>query len=479
MKNKRVILTFLVVVLLLVPFAVFGATLHVGPGQTYNGTTQDAINRAIQAANSGDTVYLHAATYNITKPIIMKSGITLRGDGNNTVIHGAGSNVCNNPSNEREAAYIVANDVSNVTICYLRFTSTATSTNDGGHGDGRQCIWFRRASNCTVHNVTFTRFLYCDGVRVSKSNGITVRDCEINAGHDGICFYASSNCKAYNNLITVQTNNAIRIYSSSNVEIYKNNFTTYAGGWCVLQFEENARNVDVHHNVFYDTKGNAGLAPWKFSGSNIQVHDNVFWNCTTITKESEFKGQLSFASSNQVNPSDRNLTNWKNKGYGRGSSGSGSVSGGSNSNNNSNNNSNGNNNNNSSNNNSSNNNSNSSNNSSSSKNNNNKSSNQGNSSQSSGYISPEIRNMMMQDRYNGLIQRIQALQGNNSYYIIPSSSKSTASKNTSTTSNKNTTSSKNTSSSKNNTSNVTLKNGNQTIIVPNLTNQDLYGRFAR
>ena len=66
--NKRWIwvILFAVVLFLLVPMTVWGATLYVGPGQTYNGTTQDVINQAIQDANAGDTVYLRAATYNIT-----------------------------------------------------------------------------------------------------------------------------------------------------------------------------------------------------------------------------------------------------------------------------------------------------------------------------------------------------------------------------------------------------------------------------
>ncbi|HQD53488.1 MAG TPA: glycosyl hydrolase family 28-related protein, partial [Peptococcaceae bacterium] len=312
--NKRWIwvILFAVVLFLLVPMTVWGATLYVGPGQTYNGTTQDVINQAIQDANAGDTVYLRAATYNITGPIILKSGITLRGDGGKTVIHAAGDNVCNNPSSETGSAYVIGNDVSNVTICNLRFTSTADEKNDGGHGDGRNCIQFRRAQNCEVYNVIFSRWLFNDGVRVSKSNGISVHDCEINAGHDGICFYASQNCKAYNNQISVQINNGIRANGSSNVEIHNNNFTSRSdlGGWCCVQIQGNARNVNIHHNIFYDTAGKIGVAPYDFSGSNIQVHDNVFWNCVTPI-------QVGSGSNNIVNPSDRNLGNWVQQGYGR------------------------------------------------------------------------------------------------------------------------------------------------------------------
>lgn len=324
MKNRRATLIFFVLFFLLVPFAVLGATLHVGPGQTYNGTTQDAINNAINAAQPGDTVYLHAATYNITKAILLKSGITLRGEGNNTVIHAAGDNVCNNPSNEKDSSYVIGNDVSNVTVCYLRFTSTANDKNDGGHGDGRNCIQFRRSSNCTVHNVTFTRWLWCDGVRVSKSSGINVYDCDINAAHDGISFFASKNCKAYNNNISVQINNAIRAYSSENVEIYKNTFTSRSdlGGWCCIQIQESAKNVNIHHNIFHDTAGKTGVAPYNFSGSNIQVHDNVFWNCAKPI-------EVGTSSNNIIDPSQKDVSYWVSQGYGCGSSGNGSYSSGS------------------------------------------------------------------------------------------------------------------------------------------------------
>ncbi len=312
------LITVFILTLLGIPLTVWGAVYHVGPGQTYNGTTQATINQAIKAAQAGDTVYLHAATYNITSPIFAKSGITLRGDGNSTVIHAAGDNVCNSET-ETGSAYILCNDVSNVTICYLRFTSTANDKNDGGHGDGRNCIEFRRASGCTVHHVTFTRWLWNDAVRIRGSSNMTVHNCQIDAAHDGISFFKTKGGRAYNNNISVQINNGIRTDGAENIEIDHNTFTSTPalGGWCCVQIQNAPKNINIHHNIFHDTAGKIGVAPYSFSGSNISVHDNIFWNCSEPIK-------VGSSSNNTINPSNKTVSYWVSRGYGSGATGSSS-----------------------------------------------------------------------------------------------------------------------------------------------------------
>ena len=319
-RNKGIVLIIIMMFTLqCVPLTMLGASgtvYHVGPGQKYNGTTQTVINQAISAAKAGDTVYLHAATYNISGPIMLKSGITLRGDGDSTVIHSTGANVCNS-ENETNCAYVIGNDVSNVTICYLRFTSTASQKNDGGHGNGRNCIEFRRASNCTVHNITFSRWLWNDGVRIRNSKKMTIHSSRINAAHDGVCFFNTTDSRIYNCDIMVQINNGVRTDGSVNIEIDHNNFssTPELGGWCCIQVQNAAKNINIHHNIIHDTAGKIGVAPYSFSGSGVTVHDNVFWNCSSPIK-------VGSSANNTIDPSERNVKNWVAKGYGCGSSSS-------------------------------------------------------------------------------------------------------------------------------------------------------------
>lgn len=78
-----IVLILIAVVFTAVPTNV-SATLHVGPGQTY-----DTIQSAINAASAGDTVYVHAATYN--ENVVVNKKIKLIGEGKDKVfIDGGG-----------------------------------------------------------------------------------------------------------------------------------------------------------------------------------------------------------------------------------------------------------------------------------------------------------------------------------------------------------------------------------------------------
>src|SRR4051794_30533210 len=50
-----------------------------------------AINNAIAAAGTGDTVLLSAGTYDVTSKIVTKSNLTLKGAGSTTILRRTGS----------------------------------------------------------------------------------------------------------------------------------------------------------------------------------------------------------------------------------------------------------------------------------------------------------------------------------------------------------------------------------------------------
>jgi uncharacterized membrane protein len=327
MLKRQIGTLFLVTCLILttVP-AALGAQNSVTVSPTSGSDAQTTINNAINSVASGATasnpgvVLLSAGTYKISAPIILKSNVILKGAGDNTIIYGSGSSVCNS---DGSPAYVYGSGVSNVEISHLQFQSTATGPGDGGHGDYRNCIKLTSASNSKVHDILFARYLYGDGVRISRSSGIDVYNCRMkSSGHDGVSFLSGTkDSRMYNCYVEVQTNTGVRVDNCANIEVDHNTFTGSAGsGWCCVELENTLTNVNVHHNIMHDYKGSsssAGIGNWNAKGS-ISVHDNVMWNVSPYIEVG--------SGSNILGPSDRNVENWVAKGYGYGSLGSASSS---------------------------------------------------------------------------------------------------------------------------------------------------------
>ncbi|WP_292374391.1 glycosyl hydrolase family 28-related protein [Methanosarcina sp. UBA411] len=320
MMLKRQIGTLLLVTCLIlttVP-AALGAQNTITVNPTSEPDAQTAINKAINSVASGATssnpgyVILGAGTYQISAPIILKSNVVLKGAGDNTIIYATGS-VCNSV---RSPAYVFGSGVSNVEVCDLQFKSTATGPNDGGHGGYRNCIQFRSSSDCKVHDILFTRYLYSDGVRITKSSGIDVYNCRMHSvGHDGVGFLSGTkDSRMYNCDVEVQTNTGVRINNCTNIEVDHNTFSGSAeSGWCCVEMVNSLTNVNVHHNIMHDFKGSsssAGIGNFNARGS-INVHDNVMWAVSPYI--------MVGSGSNILGPSDHSVENWVAKGYGYGS----------------------------------------------------------------------------------------------------------------------------------------------------------------
>ncbi len=319
MLKRKIGTLFLITCLILITMPnALGAEITVSPK---SGTdAQIAINNAINSVASEATsskpgcVLLTAGTYKISSPILLKSNVVLKGAGDSTIIFADGS-VCNS---EEEPAYLFGPGVSNVEICNLQFQSTATCTDDGGHGHYRNCIQLQSASNSAVHDILFTRYLYNDAVTVEKSTNIIVYSCRIySAGHDGVAFLSDcKNCRMCNCDVQVQTNTGVRVDKNENIEVDHNTFTsgTPGSGWCCVELERTLTNVNVHHNIMHDFRGSSsssGIGNVHASGS-INVHDNVMWNVSPYMK-------IGDKDKNLLGPTDHNVSNWVAKGYGYGS----------------------------------------------------------------------------------------------------------------------------------------------------------------
>jgi len=290
------------------------STITVNP--TSGSNAQTAINNAIKSVAVGATssnpgyVLLTAGTYEISGPIILQSNVVLKGAGDSTVIY-ADSSVCNS---EGAPAYIFGSSISNCEISYIQFKSNAAAS-DGGRTEYKNCIKFSSCSNCSIHDILFSPYLYNDGVRAGKSSGIQVYNCRVRSGHDGIEFLSgSSNCRAYNNDIDIRINTGIRFDNSKGRIDHNTFYGLHGSGWCCTEME-NSVNVEIDHNIFHDYKGSSGSAavqPVHASGT-VSVHDNILWNVGSIS--------MGTTSNNKIDPSDQNVENWVHKGYGYGSLG--------------------------------------------------------------------------------------------------------------------------------------------------------------
>lgn len=315
MNNKWIgvlLLTFCAILSFLPTLSSAQNTVTVNPS---GGDAQILINNAVNSVASVATagnpglVILTIGTFKISGPIILKSNLILKGAGDSTIIFATNS-VCNS---EGSSAYIFGSGVSGIEICSMQFKSSAKGTDDGGHGNYRNCIQFRSCSNVSVHDILFTKYLYSDGVRVSKSRFITVYNCRMHSvGHDGVAFLSGSeNCRMHNCDISVQTNTGCRNDGTTNCEVDHNTiYGNIGSGWCCLEVESSITNLNIHHNILHDFQGSSasiGVAAVHASGS-VKVHDNVMWAVSPYI-------QIGIGT-NILEPSDRNVANWVAKGYG-------------------------------------------------------------------------------------------------------------------------------------------------------------------
>jgi len=315
MKKLSVLLVFVLVLnsFLFTPVSNAATVRHVGPGQAYNGTTSTVIQQALNAASAGDTIYLHEATYNISGPIVLKSGLTLKGDGiNKTIIYGA-SNVCTTYTQD---AYVMCKNVSNVEIYGITFKSASAGPQENGKGEYyRNCITARDSSNITVHDCSAPKWIYLDFFKGSNSTDLKMYNCDIVTGHAGGYFYKCQRVEAYDNRILVYTNAGLRGDGTTNQVFHHNTIWCEANsGQAAFEFQNNCNNTEMHHNLVYDfTKAYSGRCVtqnWANSAyGTVSFHDNVYWNCSGGV-------EIGTGTGNIVNPSNHGISYWENQGYG-------------------------------------------------------------------------------------------------------------------------------------------------------------------
>jgi parallel beta-helix repeat protein len=205
------------VFVVIAPFNVSAAILHVGPGQTYS-----AIQDAINAASPGDTIFIHESTY--YEHIGVHKSLTLQGENRaKTIIHG---------SDTGDVVFIVSPfvTISNLTITngdngIITNTSDNTISENSIINHEDNAIYLLYSSDTTITNNDI--YNNSRGLNFDTSSNNLISNNNITDNNYGMFLYSGSN----NNLISTNSisNNEYGIILSSsssnsisNNEIYAN-----------------------------------------------------------------------------------------------------------------------------------------------------------------------------------------------------------------------------------------------------------------
>ena len=276
--------------------------------------TQDAIQEAIDNAQSGQTVFLPAGKYTITSHVTLKSGVSIQGESyNNTIIYG-GSSAGGVSGSDSSEGWFNGNGVSSLEISNLQFQSSASGIGDGGHGETRNNILLKGCSNIKIHDCFVRPYQYNDFVKCHNGNNVIIYNCDGMCGHDFVEFLSGSrNCRVSNCNIKIAVNCAIRNDGTSNCQIDHCTITGVSGtGWCMCEVESGISNLVIDHNIFYDYHGSSGNAVVQnvHASGTVSTHDNIIWNCGGINMGS--------TASNTINPPIRDINYWVAHCYGAG-----------------------------------------------------------------------------------------------------------------------------------------------------------------
>lgn len=235
----------------------FGAVINVGPGTSFTPTCSDdqtVINAAIESADSGDTVQLASTTFHISAPIIMKSGVTLNGNGiGATVIY------CDNPSSNFANQNIISCEgISDIEISNFLIDGGWESLSimhaaSNKYREYEKGVCLRGCSNVIIHDLKM-QYSMGDFIVCSKNtNNVQVYNTVCKPGHDSFdAWSAGDGISIFNNCWGTFINSCIKIHNTKNVQIYRNTFytDTGSGNAGVEVMGGNVTGLSIHNNIF-------------------------------------------------------------------------------------------------------------------------------------------------------------------------------------------------------------------------------------
>ncbi|HIH74954.1 MAG TPA: hypothetical protein HA306_07185 [Methanosarcina sp.] len=264
-----------------------GAVINVGPGTSFNPTgsdDQNVINAAIQSAKAGDTVQLASTTFHISSPVIMKSGVTLNGNGiGATVIY------CDDPESNFAAQNIIhCEDLSNIEISNFLIDGGWKSLSvmhaaSNRYREYEKGIYLAGCSNVVIHDLkmqySMGDFIFCK----KNTSNVRVYNTICKPGHDSFdAWSAGDGISIYNNCWGTFINSCIKVHNTKNVQIYKNTFytDTGSGNAGVEVMGGDVTGLNIHNNIFSALQLNTiyqDPADGTCSGKGT-VSNNIFYN---------------------------------------------------------------------------------------------------------------------------------------------------------------------------------------------------------
>ena len=264
-----------------------GAIINVGPGTSFSPTgsnDQTVINAAIQSANSGDTVQLASTTFHISSPIIMKSGVTLNGNGiGATVIY------CDNPSSNFATQNIInCKGISDIVISNFLIDGGWESLSkmhaaSNKYREYEKGVYLAGCSNVVIHDLkmqySMGDFIFC----TKNTSNVQVYNTVCKPGHDSFDAWSAGNgISIFNNCWGTFINSCIKIHNTKNVQIYKNTFytDTGSGNAGVEVMGGNVTGLNIYNNIFSTLQLNTiyqDPADGACSGRGT-VSNNIFYN---------------------------------------------------------------------------------------------------------------------------------------------------------------------------------------------------------
>ncbi len=286
MKIKNI---FTALILLICFFSTncFGAVINVGPGTSFNpegSDDQTVINAAIQSAKSGDTVQLASTTFHISSPIIMKSGVTLNGNGiGATIIY------CDNPSSNFATQNIInCENISDIEISNFLIDGGWESLSimhaeKNKYREYEKGVYLRNCSNAVIHDLkmqySMGDFIFCS----KNTSNVKVYNTVCKPGHDSFdAWSAGDGISIYNNCWGTFINSCIKVHNTKNVQICRNTFYSDAGSGNagVEVMGGNVTGLNIYNNTFSTLQLNTiyqDPANGACSGRGT-VSNNVFYN---------------------------------------------------------------------------------------------------------------------------------------------------------------------------------------------------------
>lgn len=184
-----------------------GNTIYVDDS---GGADYTSIQDAIDAASSGDTVYVYSGTYN--ENVVISKNLTLTGENKDTTTIDGGKN--------GHVLYAYGT-LSNKIETHI---SGFTIRNAGGLG--YDCIALSYVNNGNINNNKIMNSDESDGIQLDHCNDVTISDNTVsNNEGSGVSLTLSDNNIIHNNVIQSNQKGMYIYYFSNSNEIYENTIT--------------------------------------------------------------------------------------------------------------------------------------------------------------------------------------------------------------------------------------------------------------